>query len=51
MQRIVDASLVAKWFLPEEHKDKAAQILRDFIDDKVQLAALTSSSPNYAAFF
>jgi predicted nucleic acid-binding protein len=39
MQRIVDASLVAKWFLPEEHKDKAEQILRDFIDEKVQLAA------------
>jgi predicted nucleic acid-binding protein len=39
MQRIVDASLVAKWFLPEEHKDKAEQILRDFIDEKVQLVA------------
>jgi predicted nucleic acid-binding protein len=39
MQRVVDASLVAKWFLPEEHKEKAEQILREFIDEKVQLAA------------
>jgi len=39
MQRVVDASVVAKWFLPEAHKDKAENILREFIQDKVQLAA------------
>jgi predicted nucleic acid-binding protein len=39
MLRVVDASIVAKWFLPEEHKDKAEQILRDFLDDRVELAA------------
>ena len=39
MQRVVDASVVAKWFLPEAHKDKAEKILREFIEEKVQLAA------------
>jgi predicted nucleic acid-binding protein len=39
MLRVVDASVVAKWFLPEAHKDKAEKILRDFLDDKVELAA------------
>lgn len=39
MQRVVDASVVAKWFLPEADKDKAEKILREFLDGKVQLAA------------
>jgi predicted nucleic acid-binding protein len=39
MQRVVDASVVAKWFLPEADKDKAEQILREFIEEKVQIAA------------
>jgi predicted nucleic acid-binding protein len=37
MQRVIDASVVAKWFLPEAHKEKAEQILRDFLDDKTDL--------------
>ncbi len=39
MQHVVDASVVAKWFLPEAHKDKAEKLLRDFLDEKVQLTA------------
>ena len=39
MQRVVDASIVAKWFLPEIHKDKAEKLLRDFIDEQVELTA------------
>jgi len=39
MQRVVDASVVAKWFLPEAHKDKAEKLLQDFIDEQVELTA------------
>jgi predicted nucleic acid-binding protein len=39
MQLIVDASVVAKWFLPEAHKDKAETLLRDFLDEKIELTA------------
>lgn len=39
MLQVVDASVVAKWFLPELHKDKAEKILRDFLDDRVELIA------------
>jgi predicted nucleic acid-binding protein len=39
MQRVVDASVVAKWFLPEAHKAKAEKLLRDFIDEQVELTA------------
>src|SRR6266852_1328743 len=39
MQHVVDASVVAKWFLPEAHKDKAEKLLRDFLDEKVGLTA------------
>jgi predicted nucleic acid-binding protein len=39
MQRVVDASVAAKWFLPEPHKDKAEKLLRDFLTDKVDLIA------------
>jgi predicted nucleic acid-binding protein len=37
MQHVVDASVVTKWFLPEAHKDKAEKLLRDFLDEKVEL--------------
>jgi predicted nucleic acid-binding protein len=37
MQQVVDASVVAKWFLPEAHKDKAEKLLRDFLDEKIEL--------------
>jgi predicted nucleic acid-binding protein len=39
MQHVVDASVVAKWFLPETHKDKAETLLRDFLDEKIELTA------------
>ncbi|PYT23497.1 MAG: hypothetical protein DMG57_31760 [Acidobacteria bacterium] len=39
MQHVIDASVVAKWFLPEAHKDKAEKLLRDFLDEKVELTA------------
>ena len=39
MQRVVDASVAAKWFLPEPHKNKAEKLLRDFLADKVDLIA------------
>ena len=35
MQCVVDASVAAKWFLPELHKDKAEELLRDFLDEKL----------------
>lgn len=38
-QYVVDASVVAKWFLPEAHKDKAEKLLRDFVDEKLELTA------------
>jgi predicted nucleic acid-binding protein len=39
MQQVVDASVVAKWFLPEPHKDKAEKLLRNFLGGKVELTA------------
>ena len=39
MQCVVDASVAAKWFLPELHKDKAEELLRDFLDEKLDLIA------------
>jgi predicted nucleic acid-binding protein len=39
MQHIVDASVVAKWFLPEPHKQQAEKLLRGFLDETVELAA------------
>jgi predicted nucleic acid-binding protein len=39
MQRVVDASVVAKWFLPEIHKDKAEKLLKDYIGERIDLAA------------
>ena len=39
MQRVVDASVVAKWFLPEAFKEKAEQVLREFLSDEIDLIA------------
>jgi predicted nucleic acid-binding protein len=39
MQRVVDACVVAKWFLPEAHKEQAENLLHDFVDEKVTLMA------------
>jgi predicted nucleic acid-binding protein len=39
MQCVVDASVAAKWFLPEPYKDKAEKPLRDFIGEKIDLIA------------
>jgi predicted nucleic acid-binding protein len=39
MRCVVDASVAAKWFLPEPNKDKAEELLRDFIDEKIDLIA------------
>ena len=39
MQCVVDASVAAKWFLPEPYKEQAEKLLRDFIDEKVNLIA------------
>src|ERR1041384_2952592 len=36
---VVDASVTAKWFIPEEHKNQAAQLLRDYISEKIELIA------------
>jgi hypothetical protein len=37
MQYAVDASIAAKWFIPEPHKDNAERLLRDFLEDRIQL--------------
>jgi predicted nucleic acid-binding protein len=39
MRSVVDASVAAKWFLPEPYKDKAERLLRDFLDETVELIA------------
>src|SRR5437016_4475948 len=39
MRCVVDASVAAKWLLPEPYKDKAEKLLRDYIDEKVDLIA------------
>ena len=39
MIQVVDASVVAKWFLPEPHKDNAERLLRDFLSETVELMA------------
>jgi predicted nucleic acid-binding protein len=39
MLQVVDASVVAKWFLPEPHKDNAERLLRDFLNETVELTA------------
>jgi predicted nucleic acid-binding protein len=39
MLRVVDASVVAKWFIPEPYKDNAERLLRDFLNDRIELTA------------
>lgn len=39
MKQVVDASVVAKWFLPEPYKAKADNLLHNFLDEKVELIA------------
>src|ERR1017187_3188857 len=39
MQCVVDASVAAKWFLPEPYKERAERLLRDFLDEKLDLIA------------
>src|SRR5947207_2160973 len=39
MPFVVDASVAAKWFLPEPHQDKAKKLLRDFVNQDVELMA------------
>ncbi|BES82850.1 type II toxin-antitoxin system VapC family toxin [Pyrodictium abyssi] len=40
---VVDASVLVKWFVPEEFSDKAEAILNDHLDARVAVAA-----PSYA---
>ena len=37
---VVDASVAAKWFIPEEDGDKASRILREYANGKIELYAL-----------
>jgi predicted nucleic acid-binding protein len=39
MRSVVDASVVAKWFIPELHKENAERILRDFLCGRLNLCA------------
>ena len=39
MPYVVDASVAVKWFLPEPYQDKAKKLLRDFVNQDVQLLA------------
>jgi len=36
---VIDASVVAKWFVPEEDSDKASMIMRKYRDGKIDLYA------------
>jgi predicted nucleic acid-binding protein len=37
MQYVVDASVAAKWFLPEPHKENAERLLSGFLEEKIKL--------------
>jgi predicted nucleic acid-binding protein len=37
MQYAVDASVPAKWFIPESHKENAERLLRAFLEGRMQL--------------
>src|ERR1017187_7818208 len=39
MAYVVDASVAAKWFLPEPYNDQADKLLRDFVNRDVELMA------------
>ncbi|MBS7646137.1 MAG: type II toxin-antitoxin system VapC family toxin [Candidatus Bathyarchaeia archaeon] len=34
---VVDASVAAKWFMPEEDSDKASKILREYADGRIEI--------------
>ncbi|MEM2123102.1 MAG: type II toxin-antitoxin system VapC family toxin [Candidatus Bathyarchaeia archaeon] len=34
---VVDASVAAKWFIPEEDSDKASKILREYADRRIEI--------------
>jgi predicted nucleic acid-binding protein len=36
---VIDASVAAKWFIPEEDSDKASKILQEYADGKIELYA------------
>ncbi|MBS7626477.1 type II toxin-antitoxin system VapC family toxin [Candidatus Bathyarchaeota archaeon] len=36
---VIDASVVAKWFIPEEDSDKASEIMRKYSDGRIDLYA------------
>ena len=36
---VIDASVAAKWFIPEEDSDKASRIMREYSDGKIDLYA------------
>jgi len=36
---VIDASIAAKWFLPELHKESAEKLLRDYLSDTTQFIA------------
>ena len=36
---VIDASVAAKWFIPEENSDKASKILRKYTEGKIELYA------------
>ncbi len=39
MFHVVDASVVAKWFIPKPQKEKAEKLLREFLSDTIELTA------------
>jgi predicted nucleic acid-binding protein len=39
MRHVVDASVSAKWFIPELHSENALRLLTDFLEEKLELMA------------
>ena len=39
LEAVVDASVVVKWYVVEEHRERALKLRDDFIDGKIKLAA------------
>ena len=48
MLYVVDASILIKWLIPEEHSDKAEQFVAAFRDGRVDFVAPDSSRPRWA---
>ena len=40
MQYVIDASVAAKWFLPEQDSDKADSLLRGYVSHGLGLALI-----------